>query len=98
MSKAMIEEVRAATLASDEREARDPESNGDQRDGDEDFVGEKPKLPEEKEFGAGRFKDREVTRAGQSVALSRFLNHQWITRPPAQTSNGWNGLIPRSPS
>ena len=64
MSKAMIEEVRAATLASDEREAREPESNGDQRDGDEDFAGEKPKLPEEKESGAGRFKDREVTRAG----------------------------------
>jgi len=64
MSKAMIEEVRATTLVSDEREARETESNGDQRDGDEELTGEKPKVPEEKDSGGGRFRDRDVTRAG----------------------------------
>lgn len=70
MSKAMLEEVRAATLVTDEREARETESNGDQRDGDEELTGEKPKVPEEKESGGGRSKDKDVTRAGQSVAPS----------------------------
>ena len=79
MSKAMIEEVRAATLVSDEREARETESNGDQRDGDEEPTGEKPKVLEEKELG-GRFRDKDVTRAGQSAALSfRCLNHRLMT-------------------
>ena len=68
MSKAMIEEVRAATLVTDEREAKETETNGDQRDGDEELTGEKPKVPEEKESGRGRSKDKDVTRAGQSVA------------------------------
>jgi len=70
MSKAMLEEVRAATLVGDERETRETETNGDQRDGDEELTGEKPKVPEEKESGGGRFKDKDVTRAGQSVAFS----------------------------
>ena len=70
MSKAMIEEVRAATLVTDEREARETETNGDQRDGDEEFAGEKPRVLEEKEPGPGRTRDKDVTRAGQSVALS----------------------------
>ena len=69
MSKAMIEEVRATTLVTDEREVKETESNGDQRHGDEELAGEKPKVPEEKESG-GRSKDKDVTRAGQSVALS----------------------------
>ena len=68
MSKAMLEEVRAATLVTDEREAKETETNGDQRDGDEELTGEKPKVPEEKESGRGRSKDKDVTRAGQSVA------------------------------
>jgi len=68
MSKAMIEEVRAATLVTDEREVRETETNGDQRDGDEESAGEKPRVPEEKEPGGGRSKDKDVTRAGQSVA------------------------------
>ena len=66
MSKAMLEEVRAATLVSDERET---ETNGDQREGDEEPAGEKQKVLEEKESG-GRSKDKDVTRAGQSLALS----------------------------
>ena len=70
MSKAMIEEVRAATLVTDEREVRETETNGDQRDGDEELAGEKPRIPEEKESGAGRARDKDVTRAGQSGALS----------------------------
>lgn len=70
MSKAMLEEVRAATLVSDEREARETETNGDQRDGDEELTGEKPKVPEEKESGGGRPRDKDVTRAGQSVTFS----------------------------
>ena len=64
MSKAMIEEVRAATLVSDEREVRETETNGDQRDGYEEFAGEKLKVPEERESGGGRLKDKDVTRAG----------------------------------
>ena len=64
MSKAMIEEVRATTLVSDEREVRETETNGDQRDGDEEFAGEKLKVPEERESGGGRSKDKDVTRAG----------------------------------
>jgi len=68
MSKAMIEEVRAATLVTDEREVRETETNGDQRDGDEELAGEKPRVLEEKEHGAGRTRDKDVTRAGQSVA------------------------------
>jgi len=79
MSKAMIEEVRAATLVSDEREARETESNGDQRGGDEEPTGEKPKVSEEKEFG-GRFREKDVTRAGQPATLSfRYLNHRLMT-------------------
>ena len=70
MSKAMIEEVRAATLVTDEREARETETNGGQRDGDEELTGEKPKVLEEKESGGGRYKDKDVTRAGQSILLS----------------------------
>ena len=70
MSKAMLEEVRAATLVSDKREARETETNGDQREGDEEPAGEKQKVLEEKESGGGRFKDKDVTRAGKSVALS----------------------------
>ena len=70
MSKAMLEEVRAANLASDEREARETETNGDQREGDEEPTGEKLKVPEEKESGGGRSRDKDVTRAGMSVALS----------------------------
>ena len=69
MSKAMIEEVRAATLVTDEREVRET-TNGDQRGGDEELAGEKPRVLEEKESGVGRAKDRDVTRAGQSVAPS----------------------------
>ena len=69
MTKAMIEGLRAAPPVGDEREAgRETETNGDQRDGDEEPTGEKPKVSEEKEFG-GRFKDRDVTRAGQFAAL-----------------------------
>jgi len=67
MSKAMLEELRAAILVTDEREAR--ETNGDQRDGDEELTGEKPKVPEEKDSGGGRFRDKDVTRAGKSAAL-----------------------------
>ena len=69
MSKAMIEEVRATTLVTDEREVRETETNGDQRDGDEELAGEKPRIPEEKESG-GRSRDKDITRAGQSVAPS----------------------------
>ena len=60
MTKAMLEELRAAPHVGDEGEA---ETNGDQRDGDEEPTGEKPKVLEEKESG-GKFKDKDVTRAG----------------------------------
>ena len=73
MTKAMIEELRAAPPAVDEREARETETNGDQRDGDEEHAGERHKAPEEKESG-GKFKDRDVTRAGQSAALPSIAN------------------------
>jgi hypothetical protein len=63
MSKAMIEELRAAPHAGDEREARETETNGDPRDGDEEPTGEKPKVSDEKESG-GRSKDKDVSRAG----------------------------------
>lgn len=59
MTKAMLEELRASPHAGDEGEA---ETNGDQRDGDEEPTGEKPKVSDEKESG-GRFKDKDVTRA-----------------------------------
>ena len=75
MSKAMLEEVRAATLAGDEREARETETNGDQREGDEEPTGEKLKVPEEKESGGGRFRDKDVTRAGKSGVVLCCLSH-----------------------
>lgn len=68
MTKAMMEELRAVPPVGDERDAMETETNGDQRDGDEEPTGEKPKVLEEKEPG-GRFKDRDITRAGQSAAL-----------------------------
>lgn len=68
MTKAMIEELRAAPPVSDGREAMETETNGDQRDGDEEPTGEKPRVLEEKESGT-RFKDKDITRAGQSAAL-----------------------------
>jgi hypothetical protein len=66
MTKAMMDELRAPPHVCDEREA---EANGDQRDGDDGLTGEKPKLPDDRELGGGRSKDRDVTRAGQSSAL-----------------------------
>ena len=52
MSEAMLEEVKAATLVSDEREARGAGANGDQREGDEEPASEKQKALEEKEEGS----------------------------------------------
>ena len=74
MTKAMMEELKAPPHVCDEMEA---ETNGDQRDGDEGPTGEKPKVPDERELGGGRTKDRDVTRAGQSAALL------FIRKPPS---------------
>ena len=68
MTKAMIEDLRAAPPVGDERETTETETNGDQQDGDEEPTGEKLKVSEEKESG-GRYKDKDITRAGQFAAF-----------------------------
>ena len=87
MTKATIEEVRDAPPASDEREAMETETNGDQRDGDEKPTGEKPEGVREEVPGA-RFKDRDVTRAGQSAALPLF-RRQSVNDKPLRLDIKW---------
>ena len=78
MPKAMLEELRATLHTGDEREARETETNGDQRDGDEELSSEKLKEP-----GGGRFKERDANRAGQSASLPsvrKTLVDNWLPR------------------